>query len=73
MRIVAFITDTAPMRRILSRVGKPAEPPRIIPVRGPPPWDTPAIEAVPDRDALAQPQPDYVFDQQVRCQPSPVV
>ena len=26
----------------------------------------PPVEAVPDSDALAQPQPEYVFDQQVQ-------
>jgi hypothetical protein len=29
-------------------------------------WDDPPVEAVPDWDALAQPQPEYVFDQEVQ-------
>ena len=33
---------------------------------GPPAWDEPPVEAVPDRDALAQPQPEYVFNHQVQ-------
>ena len=66
MRIVAFITEAAPVRRILNHIGEPAEPPRISPARGPPAWDDPPVEAVPDWDALAQPQPEYVFDQQVQ-------
>jgi hypothetical protein len=66
MRIVAFITETAPVRRILNHIGEPAEPPRISPARGPPAWDDPPVEAVPDWDALAQPQPEYVFDQEVQ-------
>jgi len=66
VRIVAFITETAPARRILITVGEPGEPPRISPVRGPPAWDGRPVEGVPDWDALSQPQPEYVFDQQVQ-------
>jgi hypothetical protein len=33
---------------------------------GPPAWDDPPVEAVPDWDTLSQPQPEYVFDQQVQ-------
>jgi len=47
-------------------IAEPADPPRISPARGPPAWDNPHVEAVPNRDALAQPQPEYVFDQQVQ-------
>ena len=57
------------LSRMLNHSGEPAEPPRISPARGPPAWDDPTIVAVPDWDAdwdaLAQPQPEYVFDQQV--------
>jgi len=66
MRIVAFVTEAAPVRRILNHSGEPAEPPRISPARGPPAWDDPPVEAVPDWDALAQPHPEYVFDQEVQ-------
>lgn len=62
MRIVAFITEAAPVARILNHISEPAEPPRVSPARGPPAWDGPPIEAVPGWDALAQPQPEYVFD-----------
>ena len=55
MRIVAFITEAAPVQRILNHIGEPAEPPRISPARGPPAWDDPPVDAVPDWDALAQP------------------
>ena len=54
------------VQRILNHIGEPAEPPRIAPARGPPAWDDPPVEAVPDWDALAQPQAEYVFDQQVQ-------
>jgi len=66
MRIIAFMTEAAPVRRNLTYVGEPAEPPRISPAHGPPAWDDPPVEAVPDWDALAQPQPEYVFNQEVQ-------
>jgi len=51
---------------MLNHSGEPAGPPRISPARGPPAWDDPAIEPVPEWDALAKPQPEYIFDQQVQ-------
>jgi len=66
VRIVAVITETAPIERILTHIGEPAESPRIAPARRPPVWDAPPVAAIPDWDALAQPQPEYVFDQQVQ-------
>ncbi len=66
MRIIAFITEATPVRRILLALDEPAEPPRIAPARGPPAWDDPPVEAVPDWDALAQPSPEYVFNQEVQ-------
>jgi hypothetical protein len=53
-------------------IGESTAPPRITPARGPPAWDDLPADAVLDWDTLAQPQPEYVFDQQVRYQPSPV-
>ncbi len=54
------------MRRILTNSGEPAEPPRFRPARGPPAWDDPPVDAVPNWDAMAaQPQPEFFFDQQV--------
>jgi hypothetical protein len=50
--IVAFITEAAPVQRILNHISEPAEPPRIAPVRGPP------VGAAPDWDALAQLSPE---------------
>ena len=50
MRIVAFITETA-LRRILTHIGEPAEPPRIAPARGPPAWDDPPVDLVPSRSS----------------------
>jgi hypothetical protein len=37
MRIVAFITETASIERILTHIGEPAEPPRISPPADLPP------------------------------------
>jgi hypothetical protein len=108
MRIRAFITETDPVRRILSNIGEPVDPPptpgmeeveprleqrpRISPARPgatlscspwvpaqtvpglgvrcstaahPPDWDDPPVDALPDWEALAQPSPEYVFDQEV--------
>jgi hypothetical protein len=48
MRIIAIITKTAPVRRILKHVGEPAAPPRISPARGPPAWDDPPADLGPD-------------------------
>ncbi len=66
MRIVAFITEAAPVRRILKHVGEPAEPPRISPARGPPAWDDQPDDLGPDCEALAQASPGYVFNHEVQ-------
>ena len=66
MRIVAFITEAAPLERILTPIGQPAQPPPIAPARGPPPCDDGLAGPIPDWDALAQPEPEYLFDQQVQ-------
>ena len=52
------VLTTPPLKE---QTPKPAQP-----ARGPPAWDDPPVAAVPDWDALAQPQPEYVFDQQVQ-------
>jgi hypothetical protein len=71
MRIVAFITEAAPVKRILSHIGEPALPPPIAPARGPPSWeeaDSGNIILDEERfagDPLAQPEPDYEFDQRL--------
>ena len=65
MRIVAFITEAAPVERILTHIGEPGEPPRIAPARGPPAWEEEPVQ-LPDWEAIAQPEPGYVFDQRVQ-------
>jgi len=36
IRLIAFITEPGPIRKILTRRGKPLEPPPVSPARGPP-------------------------------------
>jgi len=58
------------VRRILAHI---VAPPRIAAARGPPAWDDPPVAAVMDWEALAQPQPEYVFNQEVQWSPPSVV
>jgi hypothetical protein len=62
LRIIAFITQAAPVRRILAHIGEHTEPPPIAPARGPLAWED-APEPVPDGDCFGQPEPDCAFDQ----------
>jgi hypothetical protein len=39
MRIIAFITHSADIRRILAHIGADSEPQHIAPARGPPLWE----------------------------------
>ncbi len=39
MRIIAFITFSADIHKILEHIGVDSEAPRITPARGPPLWD----------------------------------
>jgi hypothetical protein len=64
MRIIAFVTEAAPVQRILAHIAEPNEPPPIAPARGPPGWDDDP-GPMPDCDLLAQPAPDVEFDQRV--------
>jgi len=64
MRIIAFVTEAAPVQRILAHIGEPNEPPPIAPARGPPGWDD-DVGPMPDWDLIAQPDPGFEFDQRV--------
>ena len=57
--------DCLKRRYTISR-GLTNRPPRIAPARGPPAWDDPPIDLGPDWEALAQPSPEYVFNQEMR-------
>jgi hypothetical protein len=69
--VVAFITEAAPVQRILNHIGEPSTPPTIAPARGPPQWeeDDPGTIFLDEQrfccDPLAQPEPDYEFDQRL--------
>ena len=57
IRLIAFITDPAPIRKILEAIGEPLEPPPLAPARGPPmPWPE-LVQAHDDRDVV-QTTPD---------------
>ena len=71
MRLIAFITNTTEVRKILEHIGVDPAPPRITPPRGPPLWDNcdasadEVLEALPDWDQTAQPEPDDCADQRI--------
>ena len=69
MRIIAFITDTGTVRKILDHLGASTQPPRIAPARGPPLWEAAmAQEQVGNDlewDMSAQPVPEFEFDQSI--------
>jgi hypothetical protein len=64
IRLIAFVTEAEPVRRILTHLGEPITPPPISPARSPPVWDafdgyqTPAVDP-----ANAEPTPEFDFDQ----------
>jgi len=57
IRLIAFITEPGPIRKILTHLGEPLEPPPLLPARGPPTdWDE-LVQAHDDRDVF-QASPD---------------
>lgn len=59
-------------RAILGHIGEPDTPPRIASARGPPEWyegfGDPLVsvdDSEPQVDPLAQPEPEYEYDQRV--------
>jgi hypothetical protein len=72
MRIIAFITFSADIHKILEHIGVDPEAPRIAPARGPPLWDDcgaqesqeqwEGAEALPDWDMANQSPPNYPDD-----------
>jgi hypothetical protein len=70
-RIIAFITEAVDVRAILAHIGELATPPRIASARGPPEWYEGSAEDAIDAedylpgDPLAQPEPEYAYDQWV--------
>jgi hypothetical protein len=64
MRIIAFITDAAAVREILTHIGEPKSPPRLMPARAPPLWEMQGANIAED-DSQAQSAPEYEFDQRI--------
>jgi hypothetical protein len=62
MRIIAFVTEPAPVQRLLAPIDAPNEPRPIAPARGPPAWDD-DLEPKPDWGLIAQPDPGIELDQ----------
>ena len=70
---VAFVTDAAPVERILTHIGEPPTCASDCPARGPHACaDVPA--PMPDWNLLGQPEPDFEFefefDQRISWQPA---
>ncbi|MGF1548083.1 MAG: hypothetical protein ACFCUG_12235 [Thiotrichales bacterium] len=64
MRIITFIEEVEPIRRILSAIGEPIEPPRVHPPRAPPDWPESDQTLTLDEDINPDCH-DYAFDQTV--------
>ena len=63
IRLIAFITDPAPIRKILLHLGEPLEPPPLAPARGPPTSWAELVQVHDDRDAIqASPEDLPVID-----------
>ena len=57
IRLIAFITEPGPIRKILTHLGEPLEPPPVSPARGPPiDWGK-LVQIHDDREAV-QVSPD---------------
>jgi hypothetical protein len=57
IRLIAFITEPGPIRKILTHLGEPLEPPPVSPARGPPTDWCELVQAHDDR-AIFQASPD---------------
>jgi len=52
IRLIAFITEPEPVRKILTHVGEPLAPPPISPARGPPTDWAEFVQVHDDREAV---------------------
>jgi len=50
IRLIAFITEPGPIRKILTHFGEPLEPPPVSPARGPPTDWGELVQVHDDRD-----------------------
>ncbi len=64
MRIVAFVTDTASVLRLLEHIGESTKAPVLLPARGPPAWELYDQTTVFEPVAPA-PEAAFEFDQSV--------
>lgn len=65
MRIIAFLTVTASVTRILQHLGEPTRPPPLSPARGPPEWEEFFAQSLPFDPQATEPAPAFEFDQTV--------
>ena len=66
LKIVAFLTESDPIRRLLSHIGEPVTPPRTTPARAPPDWLEADVDQTCTNDSeVAEPIPEFEFDQTV--------
>jgi len=66
MRIIAFITDAGAVREILSHLGEPTSPPRLMKARAPPLWEMQGANMGEDEaQAQSAPESEYQFDQRI--------
>jgi hypothetical protein len=52
IRLIAFITEPGPIRKILKHLGEPLEPPPLAPARGPPADWAELVRASDERDVF---------------------
>ena len=52
IRLIAFITEPGPIRKILTHLGEPLEPPPVSPARGPPTDWGELVQVHDDRDVF---------------------
>ena len=64
MRLLAFVTEGAIIRRILTQIGEPTQAPMAKPPRGPPDWD-PEPEPGTDWEGQISPESECEFDQRI--------
>jgi hypothetical protein len=64
MRIIAFITDAGAVCDILTHLGEPTSPPRLMRARAPPLWEMLGAARGED-EPQPQPVPEYQFDQRI--------
>ena len=58
-RLIAFITESGPIGKILTHLGEPLEPPPVSPARGPPTDWGELVQVHDDRD-IFQTSPDQL-------------